>query len=271
MATVFDVFLCHNSDDKEAVKEIGRELKDRGLRPWLDEWELRPGFPWQRQLEQQIEDVKAAAVLVGESGFGPWQSEELESLLRQFVKRGCPVIPVILGGCATAPKLPLFLDNRTWVDLRESDPDPWDALVWGITGERPRAERRTRTRPQEPVALPPEPAYLDERTRDLSRALDEACRREEESVARGADPTAVRGEILALKREMREDGLRAGDLLSARYKLIEAIGSGGFARVWKAWDTSTRRLVALKVLHQQYAAIAPAASAFSGAPGRWRG
>ena len=48
---VFDVFLCHNSRDKPRVKQIGEELKQQGVLPWLDEWELRPGLPWQRALE----------------------------------------------------------------------------------------------------------------------------------------------------------------------------------------------------------------------------
>ncbi len=43
----FDVFLCHNSIDKPAVKKIGEQLKEQGLLPWLDVWELRPGLPWQ--------------------------------------------------------------------------------------------------------------------------------------------------------------------------------------------------------------------------------
>ena len=60
----FDVFLCHNSEDKSAVKEIGLQLKEEGLRPWLDEWELRPGMPWQRLLEEHIDQIAAAAVFL---------------------------------------------------------------------------------------------------------------------------------------------------------------------------------------------------------------
>ena len=46
----FDVFLCHNSNDKMEIKQIGEKLKQQGLKPWLDEWEFRPGLPWQREL-----------------------------------------------------------------------------------------------------------------------------------------------------------------------------------------------------------------------------
>jgi hypothetical protein len=58
----FDVFLCHNGQDKPEVKEIAETLKQQGLTPWLDEWELQPGLPWQRELEKQIQNIKSAAV-----------------------------------------------------------------------------------------------------------------------------------------------------------------------------------------------------------------
>jgi hypothetical protein len=133
----FDVFLCHNSEDKPAVIRIAEQLKDRGLQPWLDKWELQPGLPWQRTLEEQITKIGAAAVFVGDAGIGPWQNMEQEAFLRQFVKRGCPVIPVILRRCKTTPELPLFLEGMTWVDFRIPEPDPLEQFVWGITSKKP--------------------------------------------------------------------------------------------------------------------------------------
>jgi hypothetical protein len=135
-AGIFDVFLCHNGSDKPAVKVIARRLKDQGILPWLDEWELPPGQPWQPLLEQQMGSIRSAAVFVGSAGVGPWQEQELYVFLREFVSRRSPVIPVLLPDAADAPKLPLFLSAMTWVDFRLSDPDPLDRLVWGITGKR---------------------------------------------------------------------------------------------------------------------------------------
>ena len=43
----FDVFLSHNSRNKPEVRELYHALKAQGLKPWLDEEELRPGQPWQ--------------------------------------------------------------------------------------------------------------------------------------------------------------------------------------------------------------------------------
>ncbi|MGK7911233.1 MAG: GUN4 domain-containing protein [Synechococcus sp.] len=133
----FDVFLCHNSEDKDAVIEIAEQLEAGGLRPWLDEWELRPGLSWQLALEQQIEQIASAAVFVGASGLGPWQQQEIYAFLNEFVSRKCPVIPVILANAPQRPDLPIFLKNNTWVDFRRQRPDPFDRLLWGVTGKKP--------------------------------------------------------------------------------------------------------------------------------------
>ena len=134
-ASAFDVFLCHNSHDKPAVRQLAQKLKDDGVLPWLDEWELRPGLPWQRALEEQIGKVQSAAVFVGAEGIGPWEHQDLDAFLRAFVDRGCPVIPVLLEGAPVEPELPLFLKGMTWVDFRVSEPDPMSRLLWGITGK----------------------------------------------------------------------------------------------------------------------------------------
>jgi hypothetical protein len=132
----FDVFLCHNWADKPAVKKIAQSLIARGIVPWLDEWELPPGRPWQPLLEQQIANIKSAAVFVGSAGIGPWQEQEINGFLRQFVRRSNPVIPVLLENAPATPALPLFLEAMTWVDFRLRDPDPLERLAWGITGTR---------------------------------------------------------------------------------------------------------------------------------------
>jgi hypothetical protein len=51
---IFDVFLCHNSEDKPEVRQIARRLAAEGIKPWLDEEQIRPGTSWQTALGQQI-------------------------------------------------------------------------------------------------------------------------------------------------------------------------------------------------------------------------
>lgn len=137
-ARAFDVFLSHNSRDKATVRELGGALERRGLKVWLDEWELVPGRPWQEALEEVIRTTKSAAVLVGEDGLGPWVKPEMRACLDQFVRRELPVIPVLLPGVPEVPDLPLFLQGFTWVDLRGGlVPEGLERLCWGIAGTKP--------------------------------------------------------------------------------------------------------------------------------------
>lgn len=140
-ANRFDVFLCHNSADKPSVKRIGARLKSQGILPWLDEWELPPGQPWQALLEQQITRIGSAAVFIGASGISPWHQQEMRGFLSEFADRQVPVIPVLLPDAPDQPDLPVFLRQMTWVDFRVADPDPLQRLLWGITGRRPEQGR----------------------------------------------------------------------------------------------------------------------------------
>lgn len=134
----FDVFISHNKCDRATVCRLGEELRKRGLRVWLDEWELPPGHQWLPALERIIATTKTAAVLVAKDGLGPWENQEMYGCLSQFVDRGLPVIPVLLPGARKRPKLPLFLTLHTWVDLRDGLSETGlGLLMWGITGKRP--------------------------------------------------------------------------------------------------------------------------------------
>ena len=69
----------------------------------------------------------------------------MRACLSQLVQRKLPVIPVLLPGCPNPPKLPLFLGEVTWVDLRGGlIEEGLDRLEWGITGRKPNRDRTHR-------------------------------------------------------------------------------------------------------------------------------
>jgi hypothetical protein len=135
----FDVFLSHNSKDKPGVRKLKNRLTDDyDLTVWFDEDELPPGVPWQALLEEGIVNSGSIAVLVGADGIAPWEDEEMQAALQLGVRDGRPVIPVLLPGASAQLKLPMFIGNRTWVDLRDGlKKAGLDKLVWGITGVKP--------------------------------------------------------------------------------------------------------------------------------------
>ena len=62
----------------------------------------------------------------------------------------------------------------------------------------------------------------------------------------------IDGQIVRIKRTLRQVAeVMEGAILDGRYRLIESIGRGGFARVWRAFDRRSQRFVAVKILHRQ--------------------
>jgi hypothetical protein len=55
------VFMCHSSGDKIAVRELSERLKRDGSRPWLDEEAILPGQEWQTEITKA---VRASDVII---------------------------------------------------------------------------------------------------------------------------------------------------------------------------------------------------------------
>jgi len=128
----FDVFFSYNSSERPFIEKIGLQLKEMGINPWIDVWNLPPGKPWQDVIAEQINKIQAAVIFIGESGIGPWHNLEQTALMNNFVKRKSTIIPAILPNCKKEPEIPLFLEGITMVDFRIKNPDPFRQLVWGI-------------------------------------------------------------------------------------------------------------------------------------------
>ena len=251
-----DVFLCHNGQDKPVVRELAEKLTARGLRVWLDESEIRPGSPNMDSLELGLRQSATIAVLCSPAGPGPWAKEEIRGALHRSVQQGIYVIPVLLPGMGDRPALPLFLETRTWVDLRGGLTGAgMDSLCWGITGERPGATRRSGANGDSGAD-----ATSAEQSRDSGDedALWHLQQQEMELREHGAGDEALQEvwrAMEALKRKRRESGnpVSEGAVVADRYVLRTELGHGGFGSVWKAWDIQTSTFVAVKVLHHHLA------------------
>jgi WD40 repeat protein len=146
-SSAYDVFLSYSSADHASVEPIAAALTERGLRVFLDRWELVPGRSWPEALEQYIASCRSVAVVLGASGMGTWQQrEQLLALNRQARDSSFGVIPVLLPGADPALG---FLALNTWIDLRAGvgDSATLDLLAAAVRGEAPATllERSRRT------------------------------------------------------------------------------------------------------------------------------
>ena len=136
----FDIFLSHNSKDKAEVEKIAKRLLKVGIRPWLDKWNLSPGDTVAEALEQAIETIPCAALCFGPADVGKWHILEIRAYVEKWAGGGARMIPVILPEAKEMPKLPLFVRQTLWVDMRaweKDDNESFYRLVCGILGRAP--------------------------------------------------------------------------------------------------------------------------------------
>lgn len=141
-ALTYEVFLCHNSKEKAAVRAINEVLRQQyGLRTYLDESELIGGQAWERAIEAALAAARACAVIVGPHGWGRYQ---LEREVRPAVRRrgedpSFRVIPVLLPGVDIDALVDFrdFFSQTHWVTFRESsdEPDAIRSLSFALRGE----------------------------------------------------------------------------------------------------------------------------------------
>ncbi|MEN8183647.1 MAG: protein kinase, partial [Myxococcota bacterium] len=256
----FDVFLSHASEDKAQVRALARQLRAAGLTVWFDEERLAPGFNPQTAIARGLEESRHVLIWVTQGWLKKaWTNWELElfAKARSDTRRVLPVLRVPWDDAVLGP----YLTRQIAVPPDRSEYERLWLVVCGIRGEGPRERESWASRGQalaegaagSSAGEPPAPPLGSAAAR-----LDSAYQRREELTVAGEDTTEVNAEILELRREQRHGPtLHADEYLGeGRFRLIEVIGQGGFATVWKAYDKKAGRTVAIKVLHGQLARVA---------------
>jgi TIR domain len=137
-ASEFDVFLAHNSVDKEKVLKLGEMLRLEGINPWIDIEQIPPGRWFQDIIQSALRRVKTAAIVIGASGIGRWQALELRGFISRCVEASLPVIPVLLPGAECLPEDLIFLRELNYVKFRSevTEREGIQMLAWGIIGKK---------------------------------------------------------------------------------------------------------------------------------------
>jgi hypothetical protein len=111
------VFLCHASEDKEAVRGLSRKLVQSGLSPWLDEEKLLPGQDWNAEIRKAIRASQVVLICLSSRSErrGYVQKEIVQTLdIADEQPEGTIfLIPARLEDCS----LPERLRRWQWVDL----------------------------------------------------------------------------------------------------------------------------------------------------------
>lgn len=132
----YDVMVIYNTEDRDSVESICRELGAEGIKAWFDKCNLIPGWMFLEDIERVLKCIKSVAIIIGRGANHPWNDLELAGFLQQCRSRKVPIIPVILDGVDEIVGMPVFLQHMTWADFRMNDPDPMATLVEAIGGDK---------------------------------------------------------------------------------------------------------------------------------------
>jgi WD40 repeat protein len=141
----YDVFLSHNSKDKKEVEAIAKSLMSKGIRPWLDKWDLVPGDTIKTALAKAIETIPCAILFFGPADTGKWHILEISAYIEEWANGNARMIPAVLPGVEATPEMPIWVRQNLWVDLRDWQQPRSDAfyrLVCGIINRKPGSSPR---------------------------------------------------------------------------------------------------------------------------------
>jgi len=126
----YDVFCSYTRKYSDDVVPVCSELKMMKKRPWLDQWEIKPGDEFEEEIEHQIKKIKKYFIFIGDN-VGDFQKREIRQIIKQYEKNknDKKVIPILLKSLKEkTPDSSLELNKHNHVDLRENYDDALEKL-----------------------------------------------------------------------------------------------------------------------------------------------
>ena len=122
----YDVFLSHNSAQKDWTRELALRLPEEEFKVWFDEWVLRGGDVGSIAMEKGIEESRHVVLVMSpEFLAAEWTDYETQiAILLDPANRGRKLIPILYSKC----DVPSRLKRLTWIDFTDThgDPDRYD-------------------------------------------------------------------------------------------------------------------------------------------------
>ncbi len=115
------VFVSHASEDKKRfVIDFATKLYAKGIKAWVDRWEILPGDSLVDKIfEEGIGQAQAVIVVVSEHSVNkPWVREELNAGVVRQINGASKLIPVVIGDVENS-HIPESLKTTAWERVKD--------------------------------------------------------------------------------------------------------------------------------------------------------
>jgi hypothetical protein len=116
------IFISHAGEDTWIARQIAREIKARGARPFLDQADIHVGAEFEDDIRRFLDQADELLVL-----FTPWSLERpyvWVEIGAAWIRR-IPIVVILLGltpaEFQARPNAPVFLKKRDIIHLNEID------------------------------------------------------------------------------------------------------------------------------------------------------
>ncbi|WP_437946048.1 SUMF1/EgtB/PvdO family nonheme iron enzyme [Sorangium sp. So ce296] len=265
-----NVFISYAPADRPHLEALERHLaalKRQGLVSTWHRGRIGAGAARDASIAAELSAAEVVLLLVSEAFLASdsCYERELGAALERHRRGEARVVPILVRACdregtALADLEALPRDGGAVTSWANPD-EAWRDVVRGVRAavEEAAASARPEAAPARAAPTSALAATLreaEEAIRAIDKQIAAAQKRRVRLKAAGASTVEVDKEIVDLRRKRREGGqLHVGEELSeGRYLLLERIGRGGFATVWRALDAGRGdQPVAIKVLHPNLA------------------
>jgi DNA-binding Lrp family transcriptional regulator len=116
------VFISYAREDKDEVCNLYEFLKQNGLSPWFDDYNLLPGEDWNFKIERAIEKSDFVIICLSQNsvtkrGYIQKEMRKAQSVLEEIPEGDIFIIPIRLEEC----EVPSSLLSKHWLDWYSKD------------------------------------------------------------------------------------------------------------------------------------------------------
>lgn len=92
----YDVFISHASEDKDlVVRPLANALKEKGIKVWYDEFELKIGDSLRRKIDQGLSKSRFGIVVISKSFINKgWTNYELDGIMTKAISGQQTLLPI---------------------------------------------------------------------------------------------------------------------------------------------------------------------------------